>query len=147
MKLFMDLQRRFWWKGPMLLSLILTLVEIWIYNICSFFSKCICVVVLCGSWRESVTSTYILCWLSRHISFCDIIKLHCGRGMHWSRHPPAEHRRCVWCVKGLHYQGGNRSLPHRTTQRKTLMSPQEISGLTGTLSHVHDFLAFRTYCA
>ena len=35
-----------------------------------------------------VTPTYPLL---RHISFCDIIKLHCGRGLHWSGHPSSEH--------------------------------------------------------
>lgn len=27
----------------------------------------------------------------RYISFCDIIKLHCGRGVHGSRHPSAQY--------------------------------------------------------
>ena len=63
-----------------------------------------------------VTPTYPLL---RHISFCDIIKLHCGRGLHRSGHPSSEHWWCVRGFKGLHHQSGNWSLPNRTTQCKS----------------------------
>lgn len=31
------------------------------------------------------------CLFFRYISFCDIIKLHCGRGVHGSRHPSTQY--------------------------------------------------------
>ncbi len=57
MKLFMDLPRKFWLKGPTLLSLILTLVGSMVIEICDFFwdfGRCRC----CSNTQLFSSGTY-----------------------------------------------------------------------------------------
>lgn len=74
-----------------------------------------------SEWRQvagAIESQWHEILFSRHISIRDILKLHCGRGLHWSGNPSSEYRWCVRGIKGLYDQSGNRGLPYRTTERK-----------------------------
>lgn len=104
---FTERQRTFWWKGPTQPSLTLTLVQL--------------VAVEHSVWMQvagAIESRWHEIVFSRHISICDILKLHCGRGLHWSGYPSSEYRWCVRGIEGLYDQSGNRGLPYRTTERK-----------------------------
>lgn len=106
-KRFTERQRTFWWKGPTQPSLTLTLVQLVAVEHSIWMQVA---GVIESQWHEIV--------FSRHISICDILKLHCGRGVHWSGYPSSEYRWCVRGIKGLYHQSGNRGLPYRTTERK-----------------------------
>lgn len=104
-KLLLDPVRKSWWREPMLLSLILTLVS----N--TGFVELI--MKMDGCFASSGLTAISL---FRDVSFRDVFQLHSGRSVHRAWRATIIRWPSVWCRQSVHHPGGRWCFPNRAGQ-------------------------------